>query len=91
MALYTTWDEEMDAVEFALAWCDWAGGRTGDQYSVKTTRWPAGEKRAVQGVDGLVVTARRGNDVVVLDGIPAGMDATPLLTSVWNTTRNRRE
>ncbi len=88
--MMTTWDTSRDALEFGQAWCDWAGQRDGKKtFDVKNEIWGMGELRSVRTADGVVVTVRRGPDLVVLDGVPKGME-TKLLVGLW-TTRFVRE
>ena len=90
LAMMTTWDTSRDALEFGQAWCDWAGQRDGKKtFDVKNEMWGIGELRSLRPADGVVVTVRRGPDLVVLDGVPKGME-TKLLVALW-TTRFVRE
>jgi hypothetical protein len=90
LTMITAWDSEADAVEFANAWCEWAGRRDGREFDVHTRVIGAGEMRIVRTRDGLVITARRGSDVAVADGIPSG-NGREILSTIWNTARRVRE
>jgi hypothetical protein len=86
IALITAWDTEHDAAVFGQAWCEWAGRRERKPFDVRTKVVAAGEKRSVSTQDGLVVTVRRGRDVVVVDGIRRG-DGVAILRMLWSSPR----
>lgn len=89
LVMFTVWDSEDDAHEFASAWCDWAGGRDGKPYVVNTRPTPVGARRSLDTKEGHVVVLRRGRDVVVLDGCQRNQ-AGDLLAAVWRTTKRGR-
>ena len=86
LVLMTAWDTEQDAAVFAGAWCDWAGRRDGESYDVHTKLGPAGAMRSVRTQAGLVVTARRGNEVMVVDGVEPEKSVA-ILRALWRAPR----
>ncbi len=88
LALITAWDTEHDAAVFGQAWCEWAGRRERRAFDVRTEVVAAGEKRSVTTQDGLVLTVRRGRDVVVVDGLRRG-DGVAVLRTLWNSPREQ--
>jgi hypothetical protein len=83
----TAWDTEHDAVVFAAAWCDWAGRRDGKSYDVHTKPGPAGAMRSVRTQAGLVITVRRGREVMVVDGVVAEK-RVDILRALWRAPRS---
>ncbi|MHC4847779.1 MAG: hypothetical protein ACYTEG_04915, partial [Planctomycetota bacterium] len=66
-AVISAWDTEQDALDFARAWAQWAGGRDG-VVDRKVWRMKQGFRTGTD--DGLVVTRIDGKKVLVVDGVP---------------------
>ena len=81
LAQLTAWDTENDATEFFTAYAK----RTGKRYPYAT---PLNDKATAdrlewQTTSGRVVLERRGDRVMILEGIPTNVDATALVRVAW--------
>nr|MDQ3819513.1 hypothetical protein [Acidobacteriota bacterium] len=81
IAQLSAWDTEQDAVEFFNAYAK----RTGLRYKTAEAlpAKGAGEKAWRTG-EGNVFIERRGQRVLILEGVPEGKDAATLMAKLWS-------
>ncbi|MFL6332090.1 MAG: hypothetical protein ACJ754_01995 [Pyrinomonadaceae bacterium] len=78
VALKTVWDTETDAREFFDAYAR----RTTKRYGVEPAEVAPADRQVWKTGEGLVVVERQGGAVVVLEGVPDGVDAKALVKSL---------
>jgi hypothetical protein len=84
-AQFTTWDTDVDARDFFLAylertWKRYPAAKNAD--TVSTTE--RGERHEWKTSDGRGVVELRGSRVLILEGIPAKANTTALLNRIWH-------
>ena len=78
VALKTVWDTEPDAQEFFGAYVK----RTTKRYGVEPAEGPPADRQVWRTKEGAVVVERQGSAVVILEGVPDGLDAKSLVRSL---------
>src|SRR3712207_6559738 len=74
VVLKTAWDTEADAREFFDAYVR----RTSKRYGAEPSEVAAADRQVWKTQEGAVVVERRGGAVVILEGVPDGVDAKAL-------------
>ena len=85
VAQFTTWDTDVDARDFFVAylertWKRYPGAKNTD--TVSTTE--RGERHEWKTSSGRGVLELRGSRVLILEGIPAKANTTALLNRIWH-------
>ncbi len=78
VALKTVWDTEPDAREFFEAYVK----RTTKRYGVEPAEGPPADRQVWRTKEGAVVVERQGSAVVIIEGVPDGLDAKSLVRSL---------
>ncbi|MET0647598.1 MAG: hypothetical protein ABW208_13350 [Pyrinomonadaceae bacterium] len=78
VALKTVWDTELDAREFFEAYVK----RTTKRYGVEPAEAAPADRHVWKTKEGAVVVERQGSAVVIIEGVPAGLDAKSLVRSL---------
>jgi hypothetical protein len=78
VALKTVWDTEADAREFYDAYVR----RTSKRYGAEPSEVAPADRQVWQTKEGAVVVERQGDAVVILEGVPEGVDAKALAKSL---------
>jgi hypothetical protein len=83
IAQVTSWDTEKDAVEFFDAYAKRTARRYSGADEMATEAIQAGALRGWHTTEGRVLMERRGQRVIILEGLPNKTDATALLKTMW--------
>ena len=78
VALKTVWDTEPDAREFFEAYVK----RTTKRYGVEPAEGAPADRQVWRTKEGAVVVERQGSAVVIIEGVPDGLDAKSLVRSL---------
>jgi hypothetical protein len=78
VALKTVWDTEVDAREFFDAYVR----RTTKRYGVEPSEVAPADRQLWKTTEGAVVVERKGSAVVVIEGVPDGLDARALVKTL---------
>lgn len=78
VALKTVWDTEADAREFFEAYAR----RTSKRYGSEPSAVAHADQRVWKTLEGVVVVERAGSAVVILEGVPDGLDSKALVKSL---------
>jgi hypothetical protein len=81
IAQLTAWDTETDAVEFFDAYAERTERRYKDASPLEHDK--TGLRRAWQTSEGAVVMERRGQRVLILEGVPEKADVQSLMAAIW--------
>jgi hypothetical protein len=82
-AQMTVWDTENDAREFFDAYLKRTERRYPDAKPIEPALATPGLRRAWQTSEGAVVMELRGLRVLIIEGVPEGIDPTRLVKSIW--------
>jgi hypothetical protein len=84
IAAVTAWDTEKDAREFFYAYAKRSRQRYPHSLATDiTSTIPDGEQHAWETNEGEVIVQLRGSRVLILEGIPGGIDSKVLLKTLW--------
>ena len=83
IAQMTVWDTENDAREFFDAYVKRTERRYPDARLMKLSSSGPGERRAWQTSEGAVIMELRGLRVLIIEGVPEGIDPNRLMKSIW--------
>jgi hypothetical protein len=83
IAQLTSWDTEKDAVEFFDAYAKRTARRYSGAEETGTEDTPSAAFRAWRTTEGAVWMERRGQRVVILEGLPEKADAKALMKTMW--------
>jgi hypothetical protein len=84
IAQMTVWDTENDAREFFDAYVKRTERRYLDAKSIEPASATPGLRRAWQTSEGAVIMELRGLRILIIEGVPEGIDPNRLVKSIWS-------